>query len=52
MSMSPDFTTLDYGLNFSKPSFAEWKATVEKTTGKTLEHLVSATMEHIDVQPL
>ncbi|MEZ5602314.1 MAG: methylmalonyl-CoA mutase family protein, partial [Candidatus Competibacteraceae bacterium] len=41
-----------YGLDFPKPSFAEWKAMVEKTTGKTLEQLVWATMEQIDVNPL
>jgi methylmalonyl-CoA mutase len=52
MSKSPDFTTMAYGADFPKPSFAEWQAQVEKTTGKTLEQLVSATMEHIDVKPL
>ncbi|MBE2294156.1 MAG: methylmalonyl-CoA mutase, partial [Phycisphaerales bacterium] len=52
MSKSPDFTTMAYGVDFPKPSFAEWKAMVEKTTGKTLEQLVSATMEQIDVKPL
>ena len=52
MSKSPDFTTMAYGADFPKPSFAEWRAQVEKATGKTLEQLVSATMEHIDVKPL
>jgi methylmalonyl-CoA mutase len=41
-----------YGVDFPKPSFADWKAMVEKATGKTLEQLVSATMEQIDVKPL
>ena len=49
MSQSPDFTTMAYGVNFAKPSFADWKASVEKASGKTLEQLVSATMEQIDV---
>ena len=52
MSKSPDFTTMAYGVDFPKPSFAEWKTTVEKATGKTLDQLVSATMEQIDVKPL
>ena len=52
MSTSPDFTTMDYGVEFPKPSFAEWQAAVEKATGKTLDQLVSATMEQIDVKPL
>ena len=52
MSKSPDFTTMAYGVDFPKPSFADWRATVEKATGKTLEQLVSATMEHIDIKPL
>jgi len=52
MSMTPDFTTMDYGVEFPKPSFAEWQAAVEKATGKTLDQLVSLTMEQIDVKPL
>jgi methylmalonyl-CoA mutase len=52
MSQTPDFTTMAYGLDFPKPSFAEWKARVEQTTGKTLEHWVSTTMEQIEVNPL
>ena len=52
MSKSPDFTTMAYGVDFPKPSFADWRATVEKATGETLEQLVSATMEHIDIKPL
>ena len=52
MSKSPDFTTMAYDVDFPKPSFAEWQAAVEKSTGKTLEQLVSATMELIDVKPL
>ncbi len=52
MSHNPDFTTLDYDQAFSKPSFEQWKNAVEQQTGRSLEHWMSATMEHIDVKPL
>ncbi len=52
MSNSPDFTHMNYGVDFPKPSFAEWKAAIEQASGKTLDQLVSATMEQIDVNPL
>nr|VFJ61163.1 MAG: heterodimeric methylmalonyl-CoA mutase large subunit precursor [Candidatus Kentron sp. FW] len=53
MSQIPDFTTLSYDtVNFSAASFDQWKAQIEKASGKTLEQLVSKTMEHIDVKPL
>jgi len=52
MTKTPDFTTMDYGLDFTKPSFDEWKAAVEKATGESLEHLIAHTMEQIDVKPL
>jgi len=52
MSKTPDFTTMDYGLDFPKPSFEEWKAAAEKATGESLEHLIAHTMEQIDVKPL
>ncbi|WP_207787759.1 methylmalonyl-CoA mutase [Candidatus Thiosymbion oneisti] len=56
MSKTPDFTSMDYGmdhgLDFPKPSFEEWKAAVEQATGETLEHLIAHTMEQIDVKPL
>ncbi len=52
MSKTPDFTTMDYAADFSKPGFDEWKAAAEKASGKSLEELISWTMEHIDVNPL
>lgn len=44
--------------SFNKPSFDKnasydsWKANIEKKTGKTLNELVTSTMEQIDVKPL
>ncbi|VFN01188.1 MAG: methylmalonyl-CoA mutase [Candidatus Kentron sp. G] len=53
MNRNPDFTRLDYdAIGFPAAGFDQWKAKVEKATGKTLEHLVSNTMENIDVKPL
>ena len=52
MSKTPDFTAMDYGLDFPSHSFDEWKAAAEKASGKSLDELISWTMEHIDVKPL
>ena len=52
MSKTPDFTTMDYKAEFTGHGFEEWKAAAEKASGKTLEELVSWTMEHVDVKPL
>ena len=52
MSKTPDFTAMDYGLDFPSHGFEEWKAAAEKASGKTLDELISWTMEHIDVNPL
>jgi methylmalonyl-CoA mutase len=53
MSNKPDFTTLNYDTaEFSKPSFAEWRAAVEQASGKSLDDWVARTMEHIDIKPL
>nr|VFJ61122.1 MAG: Methylmalonyl-CoA mutase [Candidatus Kentron sp. FW] len=53
MNRNPDFTTLSYdATTFPGVGFDQWKAQVEKATGKTLEQLVSKTMEHIDVKSL
>jgi methylmalonyl-CoA mutase len=52
MSQTPDFTTMSYDLDFSAPSFDEWRKAAERASGKSLEQLVSWTMEHIDVMPL
>jgi len=52
MSKAPDFTTMNYGLEFPKRGFDEWKAAVERASGKTLDELIARTMEQIDVKPL
>nr|VFJ99436.1 MAG: Methylmalonyl-CoA mutase [Candidatus Kentron sp. LFY] len=53
MNRNPDFTTLSFdAIDFPAVGFDAWKAKVEKATGKTIEHLVSSTMEHIDVKSL
>ncbi len=52
MSTTPDFTTMDYDLDFPASSFDQWRETVEKTSGKSLDELLSWSMEHIDVKPL
>ena len=52
MSKTPDFTTMDYKTEFPAHGFDEWKAAAEKISGKSLEELISWTMEHVDVKPL
>ncbi len=52
MSKTPDFTTLDYGLDFTPPSFEDWRTAVEQATGKSLEALVFRTLEQIAIKPL
>jgi methylmalonyl-CoA mutase len=49
---NPDFTNMDYAVDFPRHGFEEWKAAAEKASGKSLEQLISWTMEHIDVKPL
>ncbi|MFZ0255532.1 MAG: methylmalonyl-CoA mutase [Gammaproteobacteria bacterium] len=49
---TPDFTTMDYTADFAMPTFDEWREAAEKASGKSLEELVSWTMEHIDVKAL
>lgn len=51
MAMNPDFTKL----NLEEPphcSYDEWKAELEKTTGKNYDALYENTMERIPVGPL
>ena len=52
MSKNPDFTKINFASPKSETSFADWKAAVEAETGKTLEHLVTETMEQVNVDPL
>nr|MBS0020275.1 methylmalonyl-CoA mutase [Gammaproteobacteria bacterium] len=49
---TPDFTTMDYTADFEMPTFEQWRAAAEQASGKSLEELLSWTMEHIDVKPL
>jgi len=52
MSKHPDFTTLDYRAGVTQPSFEEWRRGVEAATGKSLDEMVSATFEKIDIKPV
>nr|VFK22942.1 MAG: Methylmalonyl-CoA mutase [Candidatus Kentron sp. LPFa] len=55
MTQALDFTTPSYdydAIGFPAVGFDTWKQQVEKATGKTLDQMVSATMENIDVKPL
>ena len=52
MTRTPDFSQMEYDLDFPKPSFDQWREAAEKASGKSLSDLVSWTMEHIDVNPL
>nr|VFJ61966.1 MAG: hypothetical protein BECKDK2373C_GA0170839_10932 [Candidatus Kentron sp. DK] len=53
MNRNLDFTKLDYdAIGFPTSGFDQWKAKAEKISGKTLDQMVSATMENIDVNPL
>ena len=47
---NPDFTSMDYAVDFPTRGFDDWKAAAEKASGKSLEELISQTMEHIDVK--
>jgi methylmalonyl-CoA mutase len=52
MTTTPDFTKLDYRPKSHAEGYAEWKAGLEKTTGKRAEDYVWDTMEQIPVKPL
>jgi len=53
MNRNLDFTKLDYdAITFPTASFDQWKAKAEKTSGKSLDQLVSSTMENIDAKSL
>lgn len=51
MAMNPDFTKLNLE-EHSHCSYDEWKAELEKTTGKNYDALYENTMERIPVGPL
>jgi methylmalonyl-CoA mutase len=48
----PDFTKIDYKSDYPRQTKAEWRAMVEKETGKSPEEFVWHTLEQIDVDPL
>jgi methylmalonyl-CoA mutase len=52
MNKTPDFTTMPYESDFPQHTYEEWRAQVERETGKPLDELIWKTMEHIDVRPL
>lgn len=52
MKTFPDFTTIGFDIPAPRVSDAEWKAQIERETGKSLNELVEKTLEHIDLQPL
>ena len=51
MAMNPDFTKLNLE-EHPHCSYDEWKAELEKTTGKNYDALYENTMERIPVGPL
>ncbi|HEY9172486.1 MAG TPA: methylmalonyl-CoA mutase [Verrucomicrobiae bacterium] len=52
MKTFPDFTTIGFDMPAPRVRYAEWKAQIERETGKSLNELVEKTLEHIDLQPL
>ena len=52
MSKNPDFSKIAFENPKAKMSMNEWKADIEKKTGKKLDDLVVETMEQIPVKPL
>jgi methylmalonyl-CoA mutase len=47
-----DFTTMDYAVPAAQPDRAAWEASVLASTGKSVGHWVTETMEQIPVDPL
>lgn len=52
MSKNPDFSKIAFEFEPNKTSRKEWQEAIEKKTNKTLEQLVTETMEQVDVEPL
>ena len=52
MSKNPDFSKIAFENPKAKMSMNEWKADVEKKTGKKFDDLIVDTMEQIPVKPL
>ena len=52
MGKNPDFTKIAFENPKAKSSLKQWRADIEKKTGKSLDDLVVETMEQIPVKPL
>ena len=52
MKEFPDFTTIPFEAKPVGPTRAEWRAAVERETGKSVEALAEKTLEQIDLKPL
>jgi methylmalonyl-CoA mutase len=50
--MKPDFSKIDYKAPKPTATRESWAAQVQKETGKSVDELVTSTMEQIDVDPL
>lgn len=52
MSKNPDFSKIAFTFEPNKTSRKEWQEAIEKKTNKTLDQLVTETMEQVNVEPL
>ncbi len=52
MSENPDFTKVAFDAPKADVSLKQWQADIEKKTGKSVDALMSETMEQINVKPL
>lgn len=52
MSKNPDFTKVPFVYELNKTSRKEWQEAIEKKMNKTLDQLVTETMEQVEVDPL
>ena len=52
MSKNPDFTKVPFVYEPNKTSRKEWQEAIEKRTNKTLDQLITETMEQVEVDPL
>ncbi len=52
MSKNPDFTKVAFDAPKADVSLKQWQADIEKKTGKSVDALMSETMEQINVKPL
>jgi methylmalonyl-CoA mutase len=52
MTSFPDFTRVTLERPKSGPTYEEWKAKVERETGRSVESLAEQTLENIDIRPL